>query len=482
MKKVLGNKESASKILAITGANVIDMQNRIIHENYTILCNEGKIIEIGISSSISIPNDAKIIKLSGEFVIPGLIDTHVHLAAPGVDDYKIHSLRTMKKRYERNAYLTLKSGVTTIRNMPGYTNGKREFRDRVDKGEMISPRILECGSALSAPYGYFSLKRFISAPPSLVKIISVLYGIQELSIDVDNSQEVKDAIAILKNSGVDFIKTVTPGSEYVGAEMREYCIKRKVNPQVIDAGMKFEVLQSIVENAHAQGLKVSAHSINLPDGFKQAIDAGVDSIEHPPFGLLDAESFNLMSEKGICWVPTVFFFTNTKKLIDNPELFDEEEIRNAITEPYHSRGKKSLYKKNEMLMSGTDPILLYFFDVVDKLVQSNFLVNFENAIKSGVKIVAGTDGGVGYLPHGFLYKEIEMFVSYGMDEFEAIKTATINAAELLGLEKEIGSIELGKVADLVIVRANPIENIENIRQVEFVIKDGIVVYDNMREG
>lgn len=484
-EKTISGINRESDVLVITKVNIVDVLKRAIHENSTIICCEGKISEIASSLTVSIPENATVIELTGRYIIPGLIDAHVHLAHPGVDDYGRINTESMKKKYLRHSYLTLKSGVTTIRNMPGsFGYSILKFRDQVNKGIYNGPRIFASGPALVAPYGYFSLKRFIPAPPALLPIFSVIFGAHGLSIDVESPQEVPGIIKKLKKDGVDFIKTTTPGT-YLSLiennpESRDFYIKRKVDFRLLDASMNPEVLKAIVKCAHDEGLKVSAHSICLPAGIKQAVEAGVDSIEHTPLGLLDEETFKIMKEKGIYWVPTVYCFYHWVDLIDDPELFSREEIKEAIPEPYHSIGKKALEKTREAIKSEADPNLTRFYKEMPNYKQKYFPVNFEKAIKYGVKIVAGADagmGGAGYVPHGFLYKEIEMFVKYGMDEYEAIRTATINAAELLGVEDELGSIEHGKKADFVILKDNPLENISNLRQIEYVIKDGKIVYD-----
>ncbi|HEX3030200.1 MAG TPA: amidohydrolase family protein [Clostridia bacterium] len=249
--------------------------------------------------------------------------------------------------------------------------------------------------------------------------------------------------------------------------------------------MRPEVLKAIVKYTHDVGLKVSAHSICLPEGIKQAVEAGVDSIEHTPLGLIDGETFKRMKEAGIYWVPTAYCFNHWADLIENPDLFSRQEMKDAIPEPYHSMGKKALEKQREAIKSGADPIWVKFYAEMPNYKQQYFPVNFENAIKSGVKIVAGVDagmGGAGYVPHGFLYKELELFVQHGMDEYEAIRTATVNAAELLGTADELGSIDQGKIADFVILRANPLKDISDLCQVEYVIKDGKIVHSDIQQN
>lgn len=472
-------------VLAIYGVNIIDVLNKSVHENNTIICRDGKISEIGPSSSLSIPEKAKVIELSGRYMIPGLIDAHVHLAHPGVDDYGRISSEPMLKKYQRHSYLTLKSGVTTIRNMPGsYGYSILKFRDKVNQGIHIGPRIFASGPALVTPYGYFSLKKFIPVPSPLLPVLSIIFGAHGLSIDVESPQDVPYIVKKLKKSGVDFIKTTTPGTNFPlvenNPEIRDFYIQRKVDPRLLDASMSQELLKVIVKCAHDEGLKVSAHSICLPEGIKEAVEAGVDSIEHTPLGFLDDDTLNMMKEKGVYWVPTAYCFYHWVDLIDNPELFAKEEMKEAIPEPYYSIGLKALEKTREAIKSEVDPNWTRFYREMPNFKQKYFPVNFEKAIKYGVKIVAGVDagmGGAGYVPHGFLYKELELFVKHGMDEFEAIRTATVNAAELLGVADELGSIDQGKKADLVILKENPLKNISDLRKVELVIKDGKIVYE-----
>lgn len=483
-ENTLSEINGKSDTLVINDANIVDVLNRVVYKNSTIICSGGKISEIGPSKFISIPENATVLELSGRYIIPGLIDAHVHLAHPGVDDYGRISTETIKRKYLRHSYLTLKSGVTTIRNMPGsFGYSILKFRDQVNKGIYTGPRIFASGPALAVPYGYFSIKRFIPAPPVLLSILSIIFGAHGLSIDVESTQEVPGIIKKLKKEGVDFIKTTTPGTcislTENNPESRDFYIKRKVDSRLLDASMNQEVLKAIVKCAHDEGLKVSAHSICLPVGIKQAVEAGVDSIEHTPLGLLDEETFKMMEEKKIYWVPTAYCFFHWADLIDDPELFNREEIKEAIPEPYYSIGKKALEKTRKAIKSEADPNWTRFYAEMPNYKLKYFPVNFENAIKSGVKIVAGVDagmGGAGYVPHGFLYKELELFVKHGMDEYEAIRTATVNAAELLGVADELGSIDQGKIADLVILKANPLKNISDLRQIEFVIKDGKIVY------
>lgn len=150
-------------------------------------------------------------------------------------------------------------------------------------------------------------------------------------------------------------------------------------------------------------------------------------------------------------------------------------MKELIPEPFYTVGKKSLDKARAGIKSGKDPIWSKFYAEIKPFKEKYFPINFQRALDNGIKIVAALDAGTSgasYVPHGKLYKELELFVKHGMSEFEAILTATKNAAELLGLEQEIGT-----VADLVVLNANPLSDISNIKNINCVIKEGTVVYN-----
>ena len=328
-------------------------------------------------------------------------------------------------------------------------------------------------------YGYFSIKGYIPAPAIIRKVTGIVFGAHGLSIDVDTPEAVPGVVRKLKKAGVDFIKTTTPGSAFdVMPEIRE-SLRGKVDPRILDAGMKPEVLEAIVKCAYSEGLKVAAHTMALPEHIKQGVNAGLDSIEHTPFGIVDAETWERMREAGVCWVPTGFTFINAASLIKNPDLFNSCEYKEAVPEPYHSIGIEVLEKKRQAIQSGADPIWAKLCnEIAPRYEEEYFPINFENAIKAGVKIVAGTDagaGGAGWVPHGFFYKELELFAKHGMPGHDVVRTATINAAELLGVADKLGSIDTGKFADFVILNENPLNNISALRHIECVIKNGIFI-------
>lgn len=473
-------------MLVLSGVDLVDVIHKELQRDMSILIKDGKIAEIGKRGTVRIPVDAKVLKLPGKTVIPGLIDSHLHMTQSGVDDYMKPFAEKMTVKLQRNAYLNLKSGITSVRNMPGGGGDcVLNFRDRVEKGEVIGPRILTCGPALSPSYGYFSLKMFIPLNKVMRTVISRVMGAYGLSVDVDTVHEAEITVHRLKEKGVNFIKSVSPGKNFSyidrDPKFREEALKLGIKPRLLDANMKPEILEAIAKSAHKEGLKLSVHNICWPEGFIKAVMAGADSMEHVPHGLIDDETFKKMKENNVFWIPTIYPYYNWKNLMDHPEEYDSPEIKERIPETLHALGKKTLSKVREGIRNGTDPFWTRFYNEMDHMKEEYVPDNLKRAMEHGIKLAAGVDAGAagaGYVPHGILYKELELFVQYGMDEFDAIRTATVNAAELIGMKEQLGSIEAGKIADLVVLDGNPIEDISDLGKIHCVIKDGIEVYSN----
>lgn len=473
-----------SDIIVIQGISMFDGVKDELQKEKTIVAKNGIITEIGNKDEINIPDNSKILDFAGMTVIPGLIDSHVHLTQSGVDDYMRPFAERMITKLRRNAYLTLKSGITTVRNMPGGSSSSVfSFKNKIDQNKITGPRMLVCGPALSPPYGYFSLKMFIPLNKLMVFIISHIMGAHGLSIDIDSKDAATKAVKRLKGRNVDFIKTVSPGSAIPFADrdekLKEELLQMGVRPKVVEAGMKEEILQVIVRESHSNGLKVAVHNVCWPEGFKAAVMAGADSLEHTPLGLLDEETFDAMRNNNTYWVPTAFTFYNWCDYMEHPEAYNKPEVKELVPEPFHTLGRKSLDKVRESIRQGNNPMWKKFYDEMDCFKSEYFPYNLQQAMKRNIKIVAGVDAGAsgsGYVPHGLLYKELELFVEQGMNEYEAIRTATLNAAELIGMDNELGSIEVGKRCDLVVLENSPIDDISNLRKVSYVIKDGAIVF------
>ncbi len=477
-------KNKKSEQIILKDVDLIDGEKNRIQKDMMIGIKDGVIENVERSGELEIPKETEVISLSGRIVISGMIDSHVHLFQSGVDDFMKPYAERLKTKFKRNCSITIESGVTTVRNMPGYDISK--YRKKVKQGEIPGPRIIDSGPAISVPYSYFSKLSYMPFNAVLRFFMERIYRIKDLSIDVKNEKEAREAVKKIEKKGADFIKTITPGSNYPYAEEESYkqnLLEMGLKEEQIEASMDPEILKAITEQARKEDMKVACHNIYGPEGFSLAVEAGADSIEHSPIGLIDEETLELMVKNEVFWVPTIYAFYNWKNLIDNPDKYDSKEIKELIPEPLHSFGKKSLEKIREDIEQGG--LWSKFYDEIDSMKEEYFPKNLERAMEKGVKIAAGVDcgaGGAGYVPHGQLYKELEVYVDNGMDEFSAIQTATKNAAELLGLDEKVGTIEKGKIGDLVVLGSDPLDDISNMKDVELVIKEGKILYSEIDVG
>ena len=377
-----------------------------------VLIRDGKIVEVG--KNIKASQDTQVIKLKDVVLIPGLMDSHVHLigdtskkgyASVGNSTYfsTIHGVK--------NAYDTLKSGFTTVRMV-----GAPEFVDvalkkAINEGTINGPRLLVSGPPLGISGGHCDSNLF---PYSKTALENAPHQI------VDNPWDARKAVRINRKFGADLIK---------------FCATGGVMSKNTDVNAKqftYEEMEAIVSEAHNHGMKVAAHAHGL-EGIKTAIRAGVDSIEHSSF--IDDETIQLAIEKGTYLSMDIYV----------SDYILGEGAKKGILE-------ESLEKER----------------TVGKIQR----MNFKQAVEAGAKITFGTDAGI--FPHGDNKKQFKYMVEWGMTPLQAIQAATINTAELFGLS-DIGRIEEGYIADIVGINGNPLDDISLLESVIFVMKGGEII-------
>ncbi len=359
--------------------------------------------------------DYEIIDHREHFVLPGLIDMHVHIEG----EYNKSSFldRFTKSEADRafrsvqNAETTLKAGFTTIRELGG-TGVNTSLRDAIKRGTVRGPRILSVNKAIAITGGH--------ADPTNGYGDHLLCHMPGPEAGVcDGSDECMKAVRQQVKDGADWIKiTATAGVLSVAKDGK--------GPQFTE-----EEIKAIVATAKDRGVKVAAHAHGI-EGMQRAIRGGVATIEHGSY--MDEETMDLMIKHGTYYVPTI---TAGMSVADSAKIdgFFPEIVRPKALE-------------------------------IGPQIQNTFA----KAYKHGVNIAFGTDAGV--FKHGKNAMEFEYMVEAGMPAMETIISATSVNASVLGMEDEIGSIEVGKLADIIAVEENPIENIKTLQNVIFVMKDG----------
>jgi imidazolonepropionase-like amidohydrolase len=415
------SQSPAPAVKVLRCGRMLDVRTGKVLTNQVIVVTGNRITAIGPAGSVPIPANAEQIDLSNSFVLPGLIDVHTHL----IDDAEVYEVAGPLRRSGAqlafgsipHARATLDAGFTSVRDLGTY----RAFidvalRDAIDRGIVPGPRMQPAGAYVTITGGAGALT---GLAPDVTLPLELRFGV------ADGPDQVRQRVRELIRNGVGVIKVLatgavlTPGSQ-PGAEEFTY-----------------EELRAAVEEAHTAGLRVAAHAHGAA-GAKNAIRAGVSSIEHGSF--LDDEALLMMKEKGVF-------------LMADP--YNDEAILNAKPKGY-----------------------LDEFIEKEKLAGESQRRVIRRAIELGVRIAFGTDAAV--IPHGDNAKQFPVYLRLGMSPIAAIRTATIEAADLMGWSDRVGSIEVGKLADIIAVRGNPLEDITTLESTVFVMKDGSIFKNSMR--
>ena len=407
---------SAYSKTIIYSSDYIDVNTGKVITNKSITVDKGKIESID-SGFIEITSNDKLIDLRGYTLMPGLMDMHVHFG----QEYKSKSERPVKIERETSAIIankhaltTLKSGFTTVRQVGDSGLIAISLRNLINSGEVVGPRIFTSGKSIATTGGH-------ADPTNGKDSDSYEYPVAEDGV-INGPYDAYTAVRQRYKDGADGIKlTVTGGVLSVA--------KSGDNPQFTE-----EEVIAVVNAAKDYGMWVAVHA-HGSEGMKRAVIAGVNSVEHGTF--MTEEVMDLMINKGTYYVPTISAgeFVAEKAKIDN-----------------------------------------YFPEIVRPKAASvgpQIGNTFNKAYKRGVKIAFGTDAGV--QPHGTNWKEFVYMVKFGMPPMETIQSATINTAKLLKIDSILGSIEVGKMADIIAIDGNPIENINTMENVVFVMKEGELI-------
>jgi imidazolonepropionase-like amidohydrolase len=404
----------ASNLYIATG-RLIDVQAGRVLTNQCISISGDRITAVAPCGAT--PEGAKRLDWTAFHVLPGLMDLHTHLADAGQSADLALPIKTSPAATAlmgaHHARMTLEAGFTAVRDVGTY-RGLTDIalRDAINAGHVPGPRMFVAGAYITLPKGGGELNGVV---PNEELPADMRLGI------ANTPQEAAAKTAFLMEQGADFIKTIATGAVLaIGTEPGE--------PELSEAQMR-----AVVQTAKAKGKYVTAHAHGAV-GIKNAIRAGVRSIEHA--SLIDDEALKMAKASGTWLVMDIY----------NGDYIDDIGTREKWPEEYLRKNRET-----------TD------------VQRARFTV----AVKMGVKLAYGTDSGV--YPHGQNAKQFAYMVRYGMTPMQAIQSATIRAAELLGKESELGSIAPGRFADLVAVDGDPLKDITVLENVAHVMKGGNTV-------
>ncbi len=405
----------AQETLIHAGGLIDGIHNQLLKER-SIIVDDGKIVAVE-KGFLPLKKDQNYINLKDKTVMPGLMDMHVHLS--GQFSRKSYSegffMNDADMAYRSTVFArrTLSAGFTTVRDLGDEDGVIISLRKAIAKGWVEGPRIFAAGKAIATTGGH--------ADPTN-NLNHLLMGNPGPKDGVINGPyEARKAVRQRYKEGSDVIKITGTGGVLSMAKSGQ-------NPQ-----FKMDELKEIVDTAKDYGMTVAVHA-HGKEGMKRAVIAGVDSIEHGTY--MDSEVMRLMKKHHTWYVPTIMAgkWVAEKSRVDG---FFPEMVRPKAA-------------------------------AIGPLIQQTFA----KAYKSGVAIAFGTDSGVS--AHGDNADEFIYMVEAGMPSMDAIKAATMNAAKLLKQDKLLGSISVGKIADIIAVSGNPLEDISAMKQVSFVMKQGTV--------
>ncbi|MEP7316346.1 MAG: amidohydrolase family protein [Sphingomicrobium sp.] len=404
--------------VTIYAGRLIDIPGKAVRGPSTIIVDNSRIVSV--SDGYLAPAGSIVIDLKDRTVLPGLIDSHVHLESDSGGDAGL--LETIQKSdgwFALNAYSngmkTLRAGFTTVRNLGDSNGATLALRDAVKSGLVQGPRIVDAGRAISATAGHMD---------GALGLRDEFRPLAEQAGNTCNgAEECRRAVRLQVGRGADVIKMATTG----GVNSR---IGAGLGQQLFD-----DEARAIVETAHLYNKKVAVHAHGA-DGIKLALRLGVDSIEHGT--ILDDDTVALWAKSKTYYVPTL-----------------------ATVNGYKARlaANASAYVPDVLAK------IRWRIGVTGKTLQV--------LVPRGVRIAFGTDAGVS--KHGDNADEFELMVANGMTPTSALQAATINAADLLGLSSEIGTIEAGKAADIIAVVGDPLVDVGLLKKVGFVMAQGKVV-------
>jgi imidazolonepropionase-like amidohydrolase len=413
---------AADESIALKAARMFDGKSNSLVQNGVVIVKDDKIVDAG--SNLQIPPGARVIDLGDATLCPGFMDAHTHLTEDFSGNYNERRLQELDLNVSEQAIrateyarVTVEAGFTTVRDLGSRFVASHEFvdvalRNSINKHVIVGPRMLVATKGIGATGGHFD-------PTNGFR--DFLFGREPDYTDgiANGPDEIRKAVRFEVKNGADVIKAAVSGGVLSLTDEVDV-------PQLTPAE-----IAALVDESHRLRKKVAVHC-HGDSVAREAIEAGVDSIEHGSF--MKPDTLTMMKKKGTFLTPTLMASEWIMGKIDN------------YPTALQAKAKAATAARSEM---------------------------FRNAVKMGLKISFGTDAAV--FPHGQNAKEFKLMVDLGMNPIDALKSATAVDAELLGIAQKVGTLEKGKLADVIALPGDPTADITATERVSFVMKEGRII-------
>jgi len=414
---------------ALVGGTLIDGYGGAPMHDSVILTEGETITAVGRAGSIEIPPDAEVISTEGMTVLPGLWEMHAHLMLIGHSDYAYWDSTYTGDMLSETimpaaAEQLLHAGITSARDLGAPLEQILAVRDRIDAGELPGPTMYVSGPFLQEePYP----------------------GTEAFRWGIDGVDDARDTVRRLVEAGVDFIKLVDQDR------------------------MQMDAVRAVVDEAHAHGLPVVAHS-HRPEEIRRGLEAGVDNFEHTGLATAPAYPDDVMAmlkdataQRSVFWTPTLSPLLLFEYTRDHPERIDDPRWHRGLPDTVVADVRESL----------AEPSQLPYYQLMPQR-RPTLQRKFDQLAQSGAILLIGTDSGVPLNFHSdATWRELDYWVNtFGVAPMDAIRAATYWPAVMMGVEDEVGAIAPGMKADLIAVRGNPLRHIALLQDVDFVMKHG----------
>jgi len=458
----------------LKGADLIDVKRGQTLREKGVLFKDGQITDVVATRDLDKVTADRTFDCRGLFVMPGIINAHCHALMPGAAMVGLDLLLSLKRQAVRNLEECAIHGVTTVRDASSLPRVLGELGHKAETLEILGPRVISCGPSLMVKGGYPDFARQLH--PGL----AARFG--DVAIYVKGPESAREAVRLAVEQGARFIK--------IFFDDRSLFFGAKPLPVLDD-----ETVRALVDEAHRLGRRVGVHQTRLA-GYRRALKLGVDDLEHIPTDkrLTDKDVERFMKGDH-CITPTASVImalgiapeghpARVDPLVETMQLAREHFLRYTCPTVSEQAVVRSNLKLEKLYTYGFPADSLGAKSLFDNQLMIEALAtgtpNILKLYQAGARICCGNDGGTPLSFPGTLFTEMEIMDWIGISKADILKSATINGAHLLDMEGELGSIEPGKLADIVVLSSNPLKDIRAVEAVEAVFRSGTLLHREYR--